>query len=94
MNSFVCEVLNSLKLKLRRKIRSEISLDNLQFSKPEALILARRLASESMAGEIEEQTKTLQPHLSKQDVKTLVCTHKSIVVHFHNYLLGCSKYIF
>lgn len=59
-----------------------VSLDDLLISKPEDLNIDQLLASESMAGEEEEQTKTLQPHLSKQDVKSLVCKQKSTLTYF------------
>lgn len=71
-----------------------VSLDDLLISKPEDLNIDQLLASESMAGEEEEQTKTLQPHLSKQDVKSLVCKQKSTLTYFHTYIKQSLEYVF
>lgn len=94
---FNIEVQKGPKLKLRRKIRIEVSLDDLLISKPEVPDIDQLLASvwsESMAGEEEEQTKTLQPHLSKQDVKTLVCKQDSTSTSLYSYIKQSLKYEF
>lgn len=90
---FNIEVQKGPKLKLRRKIRIEVSLDDLLISEPEVPDIDQ-LASESMAGEEEEQTKTLQPHLSKQDVKTLVCKQDSTSTSLYSYIKQSLKYEF
>lgn len=91
---FNIEVQKGPKLKLRRKIRIEVSLDDLLISEPEVPDIDQLLASESMAGEEEEQTKTLQPHLSKQDVKTLVCKQDSTSTSLYSYIKQSLKYEF
>lgn len=91
---FNIEVQKGPKLKLRRKIRIEVSLDDLLISKPEVPDIDQLLASESMAGEEEEQTKTLQPHLSKQDVKTLVCKQDSTSTSLYSYIKQSLEYEF
>lgn len=90
---FNIEVQKGPKLKLRRKIRIEVSLDDLLIE-PEVPDIDQLLASESMAGEEEEQTKTLQPHLSKQDVKTLVCKQDSTSTSLYSYIKQSLKYEF